>query len=162
MLKKYTSEWVITIFISQNVSISFIILANSSKSISPFPSLSTSLMTSSHTLSSIFYPEQSSSFTSIELIVPLPSLSNRLKAAFSLSGDNKFSLLIVATTHSIRLNCLIYLNNQFLHCHQHRPSEVFFQLLLQPYLHIFSYTRLPIHLCIIYCLNFYLMLWILL
>lgn len=78
-----------------------IIVENSSKSISPLPSPSTSLMTSSQTLSSIYYPEHKISFTSSLLIDPLPSLSNNENAAFNFSVDNSFSLFIVATTHSI-------------------------------------------------------------
>jgi len=78
----------------------FIIVENSPKSISPFPSPSTSLTIFSHTFLSILYSEQSIFLISSALIDPLPSLSNKLKAYSNYSVANNFYLSIVATTHS--------------------------------------------------------------
>jgi hypothetical protein len=70
---------------------------NSSKSNSPLPSSSTSLIISNQTLSSIFFYWQSISFTSPADIDPPLSLSNKSNIYLSFSSVNSFSLFIVAT-----------------------------------------------------------------
>ena len=78
----------------------FIITLNSSKSISPSPLASTSLMTSAQTSSEIFLPTPRTLLISSVEIDPLSSLSQNLNACFSLSSYNNEFLFTVAMMNS--------------------------------------------------------------
>ncbi len=79
----------------------FIMILNSSKSISPLPSSSASFINSHHMASSTsYFFTPNTCFNSSIDIDPLPSLSKNQKAFLSFSSEIKFFLLTVATNHS--------------------------------------------------------------
>ena len=88
------------LFIHSPATMLRIIRLNSSKSISPLPSTSTSDMIFCQTLSSISAPWPSTALISSGEIVPPPSLSKIAKARRSFSWVSRLPLSIEATTHS--------------------------------------------------------------
>jgi len=77
-----------------------IISLNSSKSIMPSPLSSTSLITSSHTASDMFFPTPNASLSSAAVTEPLLSLSKNSNDCFSEFSSRRDSLLTHACINS--------------------------------------------------------------